>query len=445
MSNRTVYVVHCIDTEGPLYESLAATFQRVKKTFGFDIEPTRKNLRKLQNKKIDLGGREEAVAMMTNPQLMRYHNTWASLDEMMDRIMSGDFRQSMLDSYGGGWSYNWFCVDHVGYEVNPRRRDMGYHNIFDHYHELVTPEWTGVDGLHFHYHPKPFNRFAHHNATHYFAHSDTLFQTLARRIIDRRWFPCTNRPGFHVNRPDSHWFFEQYIPFDYSNQSFEGIQDQPDVAEGRLGDWRRAPKTWQPYHPDHDDYQKPGACRRWIMRCLNVGTRYANITQKDVDQAFEESREGKPVILAFTNHDFRDIAPDVESVRKMLAVSAVKYPEVKFKFSEAREAVRSALDLPSRGPCRLDLKMDGSRLTIKSDFHTFGPQPFFAIKTVTGNYYHDNLDFQEPFKEWAYTFDDETFALRAVESAGVGTCDAYGNVTVGVMDIESGKVVAWFL
>lgn len=439
MSDKTVYVVHCIDTEGPLYESLGATFQRVKSAFGFDIEPTRENLRRLQKKEIDLGGQEDAVAMMTNPNLLRYHDTWTSLDKMLDNIMSREFRDKMLDSYGTGWSYNWFCVDHVGYEINPRRRDMGYHNIFDHYREFVEPEWKGVDGLHFHYHPKPFNRFAHHNATHYFAHSDTLFKTLARRIIDRGWFPCANRPGFHVNRPDSHWFFEQYVPFDYSNQSFEGIQDQPDVAEGRLGDWRRAPRTWQPYQPDHDDYQKPGACRRWIMRCLNVGTRYANITQKDVDQAFEEAGEGKPSILAFTNHDFRDMTPDVETVRELLIEAAGKYPDVKFKFSEARDAVRGALNLPHKDPCRFELRMEGDRLSIKSDSSTFGPQPFLALKTVTGDYYHDNLDFQTPFREWTYTFDNETFPPRAIESVGVGSCDAYGNVTAAVMDMESGE------
>ena len=35
------------------------------------------------------------------------------------------------DSFGNGWVFNWHCLDHVGYINNPRRRDMGYHNIFD--------------------------------------------------------------------------------------------------------------------------------------------------------------------------------------------------------------------------------------------------------------------------------------------------------------------------
>ena len=59
---------------------------------------------------------------------------------------------------------------------------------------------------------------AHYCATHYFATGNRLFEILARDIIDRHWFPAVNRPGFHVTRPDSHWFLEQFIPLDYSNQ-----------------------------------------------------------------------------------------------------------------------------------------------------------------------------------------------------------------------------------
>lgn len=36
----TVYVVHCIDTEGPLYESVEATFERLKEIFHIDLDPS---------------------------------------------------------------------------------------------------------------------------------------------------------------------------------------------------------------------------------------------------------------------------------------------------------------------------------------------------------------------------------------------------------------------
>ena len=44
---KIVYIVHCVDAEGPLYESLSAKFERIKEIFNVNIEPTSKNLEKL--------------------------------------------------------------------------------------------------------------------------------------------------------------------------------------------------------------------------------------------------------------------------------------------------------------------------------------------------------------------------------------------------------------
>ena len=66
-------------------------------------------------------------------------------------------------------------------------------------------------------------------------------------------------------------------------------EGQRDLANGRFGDWRFAPLEWRPYHPDHDDYQKKGSCRRWITRCLNMYARTRQISQEDVEEAFSDA------------------------------------------------------------------------------------------------------------------------------------------------------------
>ena len=436
VNKNIVYITHCIDTEGPLYESLKATFKRIYSIFGLQIEPSESNLKRLQNMEIDLGGSENEVARVLNKDMLAYHDTWDKIDAMLYDILNEKRRRKILDSFGNGWIYNWFCVDHVGYEMNPRRRDLGYHNIFDHYREILNSTKSFDDGIHFHYHPMPFSLSAHHCATHYFAHSDTLFQILARRIIDRNWFPCVYRPGFHTIRPDSHWFLEQYIPFDFSNQACDEKTKQLDLADGRLGDWRYAPKTWEPYHPHHDDYQAIGDCRRLVVRCLNIGTRVRCITQKEVNKAFLEASKGKSVILAFANHDFRNIWPNIEMMANFLSSAANEYPNIKFQFCEARHAVRLALNMKEKSPCRISLKLKGNCLEIYSDSPIFGPQPFFAIKTRCGKYYHDNLDFQKSFKSWTYVFDEQSIPLHAIEKVGLAANDNTGNVTVVVMDID---------
>ena len=49
-----INVVHCIDTEGPLYESLFAKFERLDDLFGIKIDPTQQNFEKLQKQEFDL-------------------------------------------------------------------------------------------------------------------------------------------------------------------------------------------------------------------------------------------------------------------------------------------------------------------------------------------------------------------------------------------------------
>ena len=441
MTEKIVHVVHCIDTEGPLYESLPETFKRLKELFDIDLVPSMENIEKIQKGLLDLNGLEEEVSHVFNPKLINYNDTWDKIDDMLQNIMSEDFRSQFPDSFGGGWIYNWHCVDFVGYSENPRRRDMGYHQIFDHYKFLIeNNESNKNDGLHFHYHPMAFSKKAHYCATHYFATGNRIFEILARDVIDRHWFPAVNRPGFHVTRPDSHWFMEQFIPFDYSNQRMdEDDLGQKDLANGRYGDWRRAPKSWQPYHPSNDDYQVPGDCRRWIARCLNLGARYRSIGQKEVDQAFSEAEAGSSVILAFTNHDFRDMKPDIEIMREMLFEAQKSFPNIKFKYCEGKEAFRQALNLKESTPCNISLSFKGNVLKIESDKKTFGPQPFFAIKTQSGEYFHDNLDFQQPFRSWTYTFDEATFELSALANIGVASCDDTGNVTIVDYDVPKGS------
>jgi hypothetical protein len=379
---------------------------------------------------------------------LAYNDTWDKVDEMLAEALSKSFRIRVRDSEGAGWVYNWFCVDHVDYEINPRRRDIGYHNVFDHYRGLLRDTGSLRDGLHFHFHPHPFRREAHRCATHWWASSDSLHQILSRRIIDRRWFPAVHRPGFHVIRPDSHWFLEQFIPFDFSNQAMPPKEEdtkQFGLNSGRFGDWRRAPVSWQPYHPAHDDYQVPGTCRRWIGRCLNIGTRYGLMAQSDVRQAFEEARMGRPVILAFTNHDFRDIRQDVDGVRNMLSTEATDFPDISFKFSEAVDAMRRALGLSSEPPCDLNLSLkavDDSAhvLDVHSKIPTFGPQPWLALKTSAGTYHYDNFDIDVPFHKWQYVLDEETYPLNALSAIGVAANNAFGITTVSLLDPVTGKV-----
>ena len=109
---------------------------------------------------------------------------------------------------------------------------------------------------------------------------------------------------------------------------------------------------------------------------------------------------------------------------------SINYPDTNFIFCEARDGMRKALNLEIKKPVVFDIDIQENKLQVSSKLPTFGPQPFLAIKTKDGNFFHDNFDFQEPFHKWSYVFDDITFSLASIEEIGIGTCDSTGNVTV---------------
>ncbi len=431
----TLHVVHCIDTEGPLVESLENTFDRLQETFGISLPPTKENLKALQNKEVPLKGMENAVAKMVAPELIQYNESWEDIGAMLEEALSPEFREKIVDDFGGGWVYSWHVMDHMGYTDNPRQKKLGYGVVFKFYKEILERNRSLKDEINWHFHPLSFFRSPLQCATSYVNSYDVLIQILCRRVIEEHWFPVVNRPGFHSERPDSHAFLEQWIPFDYANQYYEEKKEsQPDLANGRFGDWRRASPSWAGYHPSHDDYQLSGDCRRWIFRCLNVGTRTRQLKEFHIQQAFEESIQKGSAILAFADHDYRDLRPDVDYVRGLLSKARKDFPNVRIQFSGAGEAARQHaehLTGKSQGNLKLSAEINKNCLSIKViEGELFGPQPFLAIKTVDGQYFHDNLDIQEPKKIWRYVFDEHTVPREKVATIGVAGAGIAGNFSV---------------
>jgi hypothetical protein len=434
--NKILYVVHCVDTEGPLNETLDATFERLESIFGITLKPTRDNLALLQNRKIDLAGKEDVVAKCFAPALLKYNTNWLEVEQMLADLLSSSFRKQYPDDFDNGWVYSWHCMDHIGYLNNPRHKDVGYGNIFRFYRSKLQEFGTTQDELNWHFHPLSLTRNPIHAATSYVNSYDVLIQILCRRILEDHWFPVVNRPGFHSERPDSHAFMEQWIPFDYANQFCEEPQDQPDVSAGRFGDWSRAPKTWRGYNPSHDDYQTEGACRRMIFRCLNVGTRLRSLSQDHIREAYTEARASGAAILSFADHDYRDMRPDINQVRTMLRKVKSEFPDVSIKYAGAEDAVVSLMDYGNKPTPKLSINLDGNRIFVEVlEGEIFGPQPFLAIKTKEVHYYHDNLDVIEPRKKWTYVLDDQTVQITNVAKIGVGTAGRFGKSCVVTKEI----------
>ena len=109
--------------------------------------------------------------------------------------------------------------------------------------------------------------------------------------------------------------------------------------------------------------------------------------------------------------------------------------KMSFKFSESISSFRKVLKYDSK-------KVNENKLIMNSSFSgnvltidvvngkTFGPQPYLAIKTKSGDYFHDNFDFGSSQKQFKYTFDDYTIPLDKIETIKVASNDKYGNCNI---------------
>ena len=60
----------------------------------------------------------------------------------------------------------------------------------------------------------------------------------------------------------------------------------------------------------------------------------------------------------------------------------------------------------------------------------FGSQPFLAIKSKSGEFFHDNFDYVAGENTWYYTFDEQTILISEVSELKVASAGLYGGYCV---------------
>ena len=431
MTHKILYIVHCVDTEGPLYESVQATFERIFATFGLKFDASREQLARLKSGSDLPEPLRNAVMEFVSDERLNYNSDWAEIDKMVDEMMSDNWRRRHIDDFGQGYVFSWFILDHVGFETNPRRRALGYHVVYNHYLEKMKKYKPPKDKLYWHNHPVSFF-FEANKTSNNFSFTNHHLQALSRRVIDFLDFPACFRPGCHTERPDINLFLEMWIPFDYGNQGMkERSEDklQQDISDGRYGDWRMATEEWETYHPDFYNYQKKGAMKRYITRCLNLSSRIRPVTEEEIEKAFRRAETGRPTILSVTNHDEREMRPSIDWFMHTVRKVQKRYPLVKIYHSNAIDAVRREQRIPFEPPTQLSIAWKENRLDVKAAKPIWGPQPYFCFKTKTKQYIHENLDFQEGL-HWSFVFDEDTIRSDQIEYIGIATNDNFGNTSV---------------
>jgi hypothetical protein len=177
---------------------------------------------------------------------------------------------------------------------------------------------------------------------------------------------------------------------------------------------------------------------RLTTKCLNIGTRFKLLTDEEIEYAFQDALESGSAILAFTNHDFRDMSVDIEDIYSRIEKIHKKYSDVYTINSDAVTAMKNTFykekDIKDE-KIEIDVEIitesgvDKVIVTLKSG-KIFGSQPYLAIKIKEGRYYHDNFDERDYLSTWEYILDEHTIKLPTIEKIVVASNDRYGNQSI---------------
>ena len=133
-----LYVVICIDTEGPLTESLKATFERINNKFNLSLKPSISTLKKLQRGKITYRKFGDELKDFVHPKRLKYLNNWKEISKMIKKITSKKFREKTQKFFKSSLKYSWFIIDNIGFKFNPRRKALGYNTVFNNYERILN-------------------------------------------------------------------------------------------------------------------------------------------------------------------------------------------------------------------------------------------------------------------------------------------------------------------
>ena len=174
-----------------------------------------------------------------------------------------------------------------------------------------------------------------------------------------------------------------------------------------------------------------------------MDARYASIQKNDIIDAFKDAKEFGNSLLAFTNHDFRDMEPEIRKVGNLIKDVSKDFSKVQYKNSNAIQAMRNVMGLEALTKpnisANLVKKKAYSKLVVHTENKIFGLQPFLAIKLKSSKYYWQNFDFENE-NSWSFTFDNSNIEIEAVEKIGIAANTIAGVTEVCVFDVSRSEL-----
>ena len=222
---------------------------------------------------------------------------------------------------------------------------------------------------------------------------------------------------------DNDWqnYLDQYIlPYSMHND-FPAKRLEDTEPIDNIFDWSQAPSVFVPYNPSKENYQIPGNGPGWQVRSASFQKVRANDLMRDV---FSAANEGIDQVACFWAHlPENDFPENLMMIDSLANYYANIYPEVKFKYCNAVEAMQ--LWRGNRDTLSPDLQLNadisGSDIffNISVNEKIFQKQPFIAVKNIYNEY--NVLECVSTHQNEWRTLDPIPFA--SLVKVGVAVCD----------------------
>lgn len=394
MKKATLYIVACIDTEGPANYAL---------------------------------------------------DNWEKVYESMLLMASSDFRAKYRDSAGGSLKLSYFIMDWTGFNENPTGRELGYGKVYEHYEKRIfstLPKNQYCVGWHYH-HPYKSGKWINGGWNRDWNDNKEYENQINHMVLDRKFFPSVYRAGGTIESNEQSEWLEKWIPFDFSSRAPEPTLNyylrnlKPFVRKGfkrPLWNWSKAPADWRTYHPSSSDYRMPGDMERLVFRCLDINSPAYKIGRTDIESAFKKAMQDGEAVFSFFTHDFcSNAASDVINTLAAIKEVGKNFTDAEYIYETAVGAASNIIlkkDNPAeKQTLDIEMRLEEDKIFISSNHAIYSKQPWVVVKDAAGNYKRIDMDSDDNLK-WR-----GNIKPGAVKSAGAAAVDNFGNSSIKRIDI----------
>lgn len=353
-------------------------------------------------------------------------------------VMDPSFRTQLIDSYGQPLKLTWWMMagNIFRYATNnnvPIPNIMALY-LMKQYHGDMIKDYG--DELSLHYHTFLWSDY-NADGIYFWNQSKTFLEcfddfnfTLAQFLLEEEIFPVSYRSGWHYMDNDWQHYLDELLPFSMHND-WPNVRTDTTEPLDNTYDWSLSPRDFVPYHPSKENYQMPGDGAGWNVRSTHLSTcRYHDL----LDTLFNHASKGQNQLACIWGHlPETDFLFNIEKIDSIAHEMEKRYPEVKFRYCTAIEAMQYWLNSSDKEAPALEIEeiRNGEKIIFKisSDGSIFQSNPFIAVKDIYENY---RVLQCEKIADNVWQCKEEIL-LKTLAKVGVAVCDHVGNQAIKIL------------